>query len=222
MEVLYIDNHLLALNKPAGLVTQPSDTHPDSLECQAKAWIKAEFNKPGNVFLHAVHRLDRPVSGVVLFARTSKALSRLNTSVRARELRKTYLAVVHGQAAESATLTHYLAHRRLRAEVLSPKAQGAKEARLSYRRLAKNSEFSLLEIDLHTGRYHQIRVQLSAIGHPIVGDHKYGSALRSPQIALQHRTLLFPHPTTRQEIAISAPPRRGQPWAKFSMLLELD
>lgn len=215
MDILYIDNHLLAVNKPAGLVTQPSDAHPDSLECRAKAWIKAEFDKPGQVFLHAMHRLDRPVSGVVLFARTSKALSRVNASARAQELRKTYLAIVHGRPAESATLTHHLVHRRLHAEVVLARSKGAKEARLSYRRIAVAADSALLEIDLQTGRYHQIRAQLSAIGHPILGDHKYGSTARHEHIVLHHRTLVLPHPTKREPIAISAAPPPHSPWNQF-------
>ncbi|MFT5128242.1 MAG: 23S rRNA pseudouridine1911/1915/1917 synthase [Rhodothermales bacterium] len=217
MDILYIDNHLLAVNKPCGLPTQPSQEHADSLECRAKAWIKKEYNKPGKVFLHAIHRLDRPVSGVVLFARTSKALSRLNASTRARDSQKIYNAVVHGQPAASGDLEHFLAHRRMRAEVTSASADGAKQARLSYTRLAVGGKFSLLEITLHTGRYHQIRAQFAAIGHPIVGDHKYQAPGQDGSgIALHHSSLTIPHPTTREPIAISATRPSRAPWDKFS------
>jgi 23S rRNA pseudouridine1911/1915/1917 synthase len=216
MDILYIDNHLLAVNKPCGLPTQPSQEHKDSLECRAKAWIKDEFDKPGQVFLHPIHRLDRPVSGVVLFARTSKALSRLNASVRARESRKTYHAIVHGDTEAKADLRHFLAHRRMRAEVVSAGTKGAKEARLSYRRVASAGPLTLLEIALHTGRYHQIRVQLAAIGHPIMGDHKYQApAGGGPDIALHHSTLIVPHPTKGEPLAISAPWPPRSPWRRF-------
>jgi 23S rRNA pseudouridine1911/1915/1917 synthase len=216
MEILYVDNHLLVVNKPCGLPTQPSQEHRDSLECRAKAWIKQEYSKPGQVFLHAVHRLDRPVSGAVLFARTSKALSRLNASIRARESQKTYHAIVHGHPPVSGDLRHFLAHRRMRADVVSASADGAKEARLSFTRVALVAELALLEIALHTGRYHQIRAQFSAIGHPIVGDQKYQApGSRGDGIALHHSRLVIPHPTKREPLAIAATWPVRSPWAQF-------
>ncbi len=165
-QILYCDNHVLAVNKPAGLLTQDSGTGKDNLEDQAKAWIKEEFNKPGNVFLEAVHRIDRVVSGVVLFARTSKALTRLNEQMRAKSIDKIYHAVVQGNPKQNeATLVHFLKHGDRTAIVSNQKDKDAKRSELHYRVLKQNSKSALLEIELDTGRYHQIRIQLSTNGH---------------------------------------------------------
>lgn len=206
-QILYCDNHLLAVNKPAGLLTQDSGTGKDNLEDQAKAWLKAEFNKPGNVFLEAVHRIDRVVSGVVLFARTSKALSRLNEQMRAKKICKIYHAVVEGCPKETeGTLVHYLKHGDREAVVGSPKDKQAKRSVLHYRVLKKGAQRSLLEVRLETGRYHQIRIQLSAMGTPIVGDEKYGAMRRKgfSGIMLHSRELRLVHPTTKEEVALIA------------------
>ena len=168
LEIIHADNHLLAVNKPAGLVTQPSVLHADSLETRAKAWVKTEFGKPGRVFLEAAHRLDRPVSGVVVFARTSKALSRLNEAMRCSAPHKTYLALVEGRPPETSdTLIHFLRHDEFRATVVVAGEKGAREARLRYRTLRPAGSWTLLEIELLTGRYHQIRAQLGALGCPV-------------------------------------------------------
>ncbi|MFC1468046.1 RluA family pseudouridine synthase [Verrucomicrobiota bacterium] len=211
-QILYCDNHLLAVNKPAGLLTQDSGTGKDNLEDQAKAWLKAEFNKPGNVFLEAVHRIDRVVSGVVLFARTSKALSRLNEQMRAKKMHKVYHAVVEGWPKDEAgTLVHYLKHGSREAIVSSAKDKQAKRCVLHYRTLQKGlrsgQKSALLEIELETGRYHQIRAQLSTMGTPIVGDEKYGASRCKgyPGIALHSRELRLVHPTTKEEAALAAP-----------------
>lgn len=197
MIVVYEDNHLLVVNKPAGLLTQPSGTDQDSLEAQAKAWIKEQYQKPGNVFLGVVHRLDKPVSGIVLFARTSKALSRLNETMRNKQSKKTYLAVVEGVPnALEGTLEHYLCHDDHEARVSGAEDPDAKRACLHYRVLEKREGSALVEIELETGRYHQIRAQFSAIGHPIVGDWKYGSSQRGETIALHHWRLTVTHPIT--------------------------
>jgi len=198
LDVIFVDNHLLAVNKPAGILTQPSGTQQKNVEDIAKKWIKNRFNKPGNVFLEAVHRLDKAVSGVVLFGRTSKAVSRLNASIRKHECKKTYIAIVEGNPAnEEGILEHYLVHDNYRAHVTeNPETPKAKLAKLSYKLLRTDSAGSLVEIHLITGRYHQIRVQFAAIGCPIVGDSKYGStiAVKGPGIALHHCSLEIMHP----------------------------
>lgn len=190
LKPIYCDNHLLVLNKPAGIPTQP-DFHE-----AARAWVKEHFGKPGNVFLEPIHRIDRPVSGIVLFARTSKALSRLNEAMRERKMRKFYIAIVEGQVPEEGVLEHYLIHGDFRAHI----DPSGKQAILNYRRLKVNEKYSLVEIELVTGRYHQIRAQFSAIGHPIVGDAKYGSSENYSQIALHHQMLQFEHPTSKEAL----------------------
>ena len=202
LEVLYLDNHLLAVNKPAGLLTQPNDTDNPDLETQAKAWIKEKFQKKGNVFLHPIHRLDKPVSGIVLFARTSKALSRLNAQMRQKAIQKIYFAQVEGHlSSDKGELRHTLSHEAYHAKVSS---QG-KEAHLSYRVLYADAQSTFVEIDLHTGRYHQIRAQFSYIGHPIVGDIKYGSIHKTPRIALHHMKSLFEHPISKEQVTLISP-----------------
>lgn len=207
LDIIYQDNHQLVVNKPAGLLTQPSGTENDSLEENAKLWIKQVYNKPGNVFLHAVHRLDKPVSGIVLFARTSKALSRLQESMRQKQSIKQYVALVEGKFAEKeGVLQHNLVHDEHKAR-LAHSGEESKIARLHYRLKEEVNDLSLLEITLETGRYHQIRVQLSAAGHPIVGDSKYGS--RFPYmpgaIALHHHRLQIPHPITGEMQVFNSP-----------------
>jgi 23S rRNA pseudouridine1911/1915/1917 synthase len=221
VEILYLDNHLLAAMKPAGLVTQPSGHHADSLEDRAKAYLKDAFAKPGNVFLEAVHRLDRPVCGVVLFARTSKALSRLNASIRDRDVRKTYLAVLEGSPSTlEGYLENWVVHRSRHADVVPPDTPGAKRARLSYRVLQRAGDRTLVGVRLITGRYHQIRVQFAAAGCPIAGDELYGSrtTLDDGPIGLVHRELTFTHPVTRKAITVTAPWPEGAPWNAFSPL----
>ena len=213
-DVLYHDNHLLAVNKPSGLLTQPSGTERDNLEDRAKAYIKETRNKPGNVFLHAVHRLDQAVSGVVLFACTDKALSRLNADLRAHRFTKIYLAAVCGTPPQRAgLLRHFLIHDEYRAAVTEEGAPGARECLLDYKILKQSGETSLLEIHLHTGRYHQIRAQLAAAGCPIFGDEKYGAKIKLPggTIALHHARLTVTHPVTKNELIIEAPPPAWQP-----------
>lgn len=208
LEILYEDNHLIAVNKVAGLLTQPTEKENDSLEVQLKVWMKEKYHKPGNVFLGVVHRLDRPVSGIVLFAKTSKALSRLNASLRAHQLQKTYCALVEGQPSESSgTLEHYLKHDEYQAYVCDPQEEGAKLARLHYITLKQLGNTSLLQIILETGRYHQIRTQCAAMGCPIVGDQKYGSRQLLPggMIALHHWRLQLEHPITKAVLQLEAP-----------------
>lgn len=197
LEVLFEDNHIMVVNKPAGVLTQSNGTDQKSLEDIAKAWVKKFYCKPGNVFLTPIHRLDKPASGIVLFAKTSKALSRLNESMRSHQMHKTYMALVEGTPIQSeATLENYLIHDDFQARIATEGEPEAKLARLHYRVIKKQQSHSLLEIHLETGRYHQIRCQLSAIGHPIVGDGRYGSRKPSEYIALLHCKFEFPHPIT--------------------------
>lgn len=208
LDVLFEDNHQLVLNKPSGLLTQPSGTEQESLESLAKNYIKTKYQKPGHVFLEAVHRIDKPVSGIVLFARTSKALSRLQAALREKKSEKIYLALVEGNVKQAeGTLEHYLVHDDFRATLSDARDAKAKWACLHYRVVRRDEGVTLLEIVLETGRYHQIRVQLAAIGHPIVGDGKYGSriAFRPDAIALHHYRLKVPHPITGEMQLFEAP-----------------
>lgn len=210
LEIIFQDNHLLAVNKPAGVLTQASGRDEDNLEDRARQWVKVAKWKPGNVYLHAVHRLDRVASGVVLFARTEKALSRLNAEVRERRVSKVYLALVTRAPTPAAgRLEHALRHGAHRAEVEDGDDGDAKPAALAYQILRQDSEFCLLEVRLETGRYHQIRAQLAAIGCPIAGDVEYGGSRdwRRPGIALHHHRLGLNHPTLRtwQEFVAPCP-----------------
>lgn len=214
LEVVYEDNHLLAVCKPAGLLTQPSGTAEDSLETRAREWVRVHRHKPGNVFLHAVHRLDRDVSGVVLFAVTGKALSRINEQLRRGAVRRIYHALVaDAPPQEAGRLEHWLAHRRHRAEVTTSEARGARRCALAYRTVARRGGVSLLEIELHTGRYHQIRAQLAASGCPVLGDDRYGSGKPWPAggIGLHHRRLEIEHPVRREPLILEAPYPQGWP-----------
>lgn len=207
IEVLYEDNHLIALNKPAGLLTQPAPGVTGSLEEWTAQYIGTTRGKPGRVFLHAVHRLDRVVSGIALFACTDKALSRMNERMRAREIVRVYHAVVTGTLPDAqGNLVHFLRHSRKKSLVAGRNDPGAREAILDYRILARKYDLMLLEVTLHTGRYHQIRAQLSAVGCPVVGDLLYGSTARQegPGIALHHRMMSFTHPVRMVPVRIEA------------------
>lgn len=198
LQVLYEDNHLIGVFKPSGVLTQGDSSGAESLMDVVKAWLKEKHRKPGKVFLGLLHRLDRNVSGVVLFAKTSKGASRLSEQFRSREVRKVYRAWVEGTPPAQAELTDYLSAEAVpRVEVRSAPAPGFKKASLSYRKLAADKNTTQLEIELHTGRKHQIRAQLSHFGHPILGDQKYGATLPSKEggIALVSFRLEFSHPT---------------------------
>jgi len=195
-KILYADNHIIAAEKPVGILTQTDERA--NLEDEIKEWVKKEYAKKGAVFLHAVHRLDKGVSGIVLFAKTSKALSRLNEQMREKGMRKIYVAKVEGRPKEG-ILRDYLVHDHMRARV--SKEKGAKLCELSVR-ILKEGEESLIEVELHTGRYHQIRAQLAHHGHPILGDAKYGSTKKRKRIYLHHSELTLIHPTTKEELII--------------------
>ncbi len=208
ISVLYEDNHLLAVNKPAGLPTMGAKPQTRSLLELAKQYIKQRYNKPGNVYLGVVSRLDAPVTGVVVLARNSKAARRLTEQFRTRSVQKTYWAIVQGRIRpECGTLVDWLMrdrrHRRVR--VAGPDVAGAQRSELTYRQICLFEGNSLLEITLHTGRKHQIRVQLAHCGHPIVGDVKYGGTARFPVgIALHARQITLVHPVKRQQLTITA------------------
>jgi 23S rRNA pseudouridine1911/1915/1917 synthase len=207
VEILYEDNHLLSLNKPAGLLTQPSGLAADNLEDRAKSYLKETRNKPGNVFLHAVHRLDKVASGVALFASTGKALTRMNEQMRSRYITRIYHAVVAGELpGTKGELVHFLRHSRLRSVEASEHDPGSRKAVLRYRLLARSGGLSLLEINLETGRYHQIRAQLASTGCPIIGDEAYGSEVIYPGdgIALHHRRMEFLHPVSKAPVSLEA------------------
>ncbi len=215
--VFHLDNHLLALYKPAGLLVQGDETADVCLLDLAKNWLKVKYGKPGRVFLGVVHRLDRPVAGALLFARTSKAAARLSEQFRAGTVEKRYLAVVEGRVRESGgRLVHRLERRDNRSSrIVEGSGDAGQEARLAYRTLDASASRSLLEITLETGRRHQIRAQLAHIGHPIVGDLRYGAPTPLPQaqIALLARELTVHHPTLKTELAFRSPLPRGWPWA---------
>ena len=204
LEVLYLDNHLLAVNKPAPLLTQPNNSNAPNLETLSREWVKKRYKKEGNIFLHPIHRLDKPVSGIVLFARTSKALSRLNAQIRDRVVQKIYFAKVEGELyPHTNILKHSLLHASHRAHISSL----GKEALLSYTIHKRLSSSTLVKIELYTGRYHQIRAQFAHIGHPIIGDGRYGSLCNLSHIALHHSKMVFAHPTSKERVVLlSSPP----------------
>ena len=208
--VLYLDNHLIAVCKPAGILTQADDSGNESLMDQVKAWIKIEFNKPGNVFLGLIHRLDRNVSGVVLFARTSKGASRLSEQFRKKTTEKIYRAIVEGKPeSEQSSLSHHLRkEKNLKSTVFQHPGKDTQHAELEYKTLKHYESSSLLEIKLHTGRFHQIRAQLAFTGHPISGDKKYGAVTSLPEkkIALYAHRLVFKHPISKEKVCVDSPP----------------
>ena len=200
MEIIYQDNHLLVVNKPAGQLVQGDHTGRPTLLDEAKKWLKEKYNKPGNVFLGLVHRLDRQASGVVVLARTSKAASRLSAEIRAHRPRKIYLAQVQGKTPNKGTWKDTLVRKPFNAKVVDS-AEG-KEARLSFKRLSFHNNISLVEIHLETGRYHQIRAQFAHHGFPLLGDKKYGATLpfAHDAIALHAKEMHIMHPTTKEEM----------------------
>jgi 23S rRNA pseudouridine1911/1915/1917 synthase len=213
--VFHEDNHLLVLYKPAGLLMQRGPVDKPDLIDLAKAWLKARHDRPGQVFAGLVHRLDAPVAGVVVAARTSKAAGRLSGQFRDGTVRKTYLAVVHGRPRQtSERLAHFLARDGRYSRVVDPRTAGAQAAALTCHLIEHRAPRSLLRIDLETGRRHQIRSQLAAIGLPIMGDRAYGSpiALKHGRIALLAQRLEFAHPTLRTTMVFECPLPEGWPW----------
>lgn len=218
MQVLYEDNHIIAVNKAVGEIVQADKTGDKPLSESVKEYIKDKYHKPGAVFLGVTHRLDRPTTGIVVFARTSKALSRLNEMFRSHNaIRKTYWAVVSGRPpVTEARLENWLLRREAqnKSYVVAPDTKDAKKAVLTYTTLALGERYSLLEINLETGRHHQIRCQLSAIGCPVKGDLKYGANRSNPDggISLHARKIEFVHPVSKEWISITAPPPNDNIW----------
>jgi 23S rRNA pseudouridine1911/1915/1917 synthase len=225
MTVLYEDNHIIAVSKTCHEIVQGDKTGDTPLSEMVKAYIKEKYQKPGEVFLGVTHRLDRPTTGVVLFARTSKALTRLNAMFQSHEqIRKTYWAIVERtengkvktENGEAIKLEHYLwrNEKQNKSFIVKQGTKDAKRAVLSYRAIAQSDRYTLMEVNLETGRHHQIRCQLSAIGSPIKGDLKYGAKRSNPDggIALHARRIEFIHPVSKQPISITAPVPEDTLW----------
>ena len=218
-KVIYIDNHIIAVIKPTGLLTQTDRNSDDSLIDQTRQWIKKKYNKPNNIFLGLVHRLDRNVSGVILFARTSKAASRLSKQFRERTIKKIYRAIVVGKIKPvSAKLVHHIRKgKSLKATVFPRETPTAKRSELSYEVIDLLGGNTLVEVTLSTGRFHQIRAQMAFIGYPVLGDVKYGApeALLNQEITLYAYKLVFNHPISNEEIQLTAP--EPKTWEQFKV-----
>ncbi|MBS4209423.1 RluA family pseudouridine synthase [Bacillus sp. FJAT-50079] len=215
--ILYEDNHVLVVEKPVNIPVQADNSGDNDLLTILKQDLKIRYQKPGNVYLGLVHRLDRPVGGVMVFAKTSKSASRLSDVIRKGELDRWYIAVVRGKPQENqGILEHYLYKdtKKNKVHAVSADHKQAKKAVLEYELIGTRDKLSLLAVRLHTGRSHQIRVQLSASGLPLYGDQKYGPKVNRPgqQIALWARTLNFPHPTTKEIVEVHSKPPNEYPW----------
>ena len=211
MTVLYEDNHIIIVNKTPGEIVQGDKTGDKPLSERVKEYLKVKYNKPGNVFCGVTHRLDRPTSGVVVFAKTSKALSRLNAMFKNNEIDKTYWAIVKKLPEKTeATLTHYLIknERTNKSTAHDVEKPNTKKSVLHYKVIAQSQNYNLLEVELETGRHHQIRCQLSKIGSPIKGDLKYGAERSNPDgsISLHARKIAFIHLVSKEKIEVAAPP----------------
>ena len=220
VEVLFEDNHLLAVNKPAGVLVQGDETGDKPLVEICKEYIKTKYRKPGEVFLGVVHRLDRPVSGVVVFARTSKALTRMNQLFRARETEKIYWAVLDQKPSPSEdTLIHWLRkdEKKNKTSAFKKETPDAQLSELHYKLISQKNSYYLMEVRPVTGRPHQIRVQLASIGCPVSGDLKYGSAHSTGDgsIALHARSITFLHPVKKEKTVIEAVTPDNEWWNKF-------
>ncbi|MCU0474231.1 MAG: RluA family pseudouridine synthase [Bacteroidales bacterium] len=220
MEILYEDNHLIAVNKRSSDLSQGDKTGDTSLDTEVKKYIAEKYKKPGDVFLGVVHRLDRPVSGVILYARTSKALARLNEMFRSNEVKKTYLAIVRERPPEEeATITHFLKknEQQNKTYVYDHEVKGSKEGSLTYRLAGRSERYYILEIRLHSGRHHQIRAQMAKIGCPVKGDLKYGFSRSNEDgsISLMARRIEFIHPVKKEKLIITAPFPKGDIWKEF-------
>jgi 23S rRNA pseudouridine1911/1915/1917 synthase len=222
LKILYEDNHLIAVQKRSSDLSQGDKTGDESLDTELKKYIAAKYNKPGDVFLGVVHRLDRPVSGVILYARTSKSLQRFNEMFRENQVKKTYLAIVRERPPEdNQTISHYLKKNEAQNKtyVYDREVKGSKQASLTYKIVSRSEKYYLLEVELHSGRHHQIRAQLSAIGCPIKGDLKYGFARSNEDggISLMARRLEFIHPVKKEKIVIESPFPEGDIWNHFDI-----
>ena len=220
VKVIYEDNHLLVVEKPVNILSQGDDTNDKDMVNLLKQYVKEKYNKPGNVYIGLIHRLDRPVGGAMVFAKTSKAASRLSEQVRNKTFKKTYRAVIHGSMTkESDTLKDYLYKNKSTnmVSVVRKDHNEAKNAELSYETLDKKDGFSLMEIDLKTGRSHQIRVQFASRRHPLFGDQRYGQDVNKvgQQISLWSNKIEIEHPTTKEKMEFICEPPQEYPWDLF-------
>ena len=220
MTVLYEDNHLIVVNKTCSEIVQGDKTGDKPLSEIIKQWLKEKYNKPGNVFTGVIHRIDRPVSGIVIFAKTSKALERMNDLFRKGEVKKTYWAIVKKYPPQiEDELVHYLTRngKQNKSYAFDSEQKDSQKAILSYKLIAKSDNYFLLEIDLKTGRHHQIRCQLAKIGCPVKGDLKYGFDRSNPDggISLHARQVGFIHPISKETVTITAPVPNEKLWNEF-------
>ncbi|MDE5710897.1 MAG: RNA pseudouridine synthase [Bacteroides sp.] len=223
MTVVYEDNHIIIVNKTASEIVQGDKTGDTPLSETVKQYLKEKYQKPGNVFIGVTHRLDRPVSGLVIFAKTSKALSRLNEMFKNSEVKKTYWAVVKNRPPkEEGELVNYLIRneKQNKSYAYDTEKPGSKKAVLRYRLIGHSQNYHLLEVDLKTGRHHQIRCQLAKMGCPIKGDLKYGSPRSNPDgsICLHARSVRFVHPVSKEVIVVEAPVPAGNLWNGFERM----
>lgn len=220
IHVLYEDNHVLCVEKPVNVPVNEDDSHDPDLLSMCKEYLKEKYNKPGNVYLGLVHRLDRPVGGVMVFAKTSKAASRLSEAVRTHAISKEYLAVLDGKLRKkSNTLTDYLIKDHRTNMVHTTDEKHGKKSQLDYEVLAENDRHTLVHIHLKTGRSHQIRVQFASRNVPLVYDQRYNPHTGKGQIALFACRLSFPHPTTKETITVTCLPGNKKPWNEFNIQL---
>ena len=222
MTVVYEDNHIVVVNKTSSEIVQGDKTGDTPLSEMVKQYLKEKYNKPGNVFIGVTHRLDRPVSGLVVFAKTSKALPRLNEMFRNGEVKKTYWALVKECPKETeGELVHYLVRneKQNKSYAYDKEVKNSKKAVLHYKLIGHSQNYYLLEVDLKTGRHHQIRCQLAKMGCPIKGDLKYGSPRSNPDgsICLHARTVQFVHPVSKEMIRLTAPVPEGNLWNGFEI-----
>ena len=220
MKVVYEDNHIIIVNKESGEIVQGDQSGDQPLSEMVKAYIKRKYNKPGTVFLGVVHRLDRPVSGLVVFARTSKALTRLNDMFRNGDIHKTYWAITRNRPPqEEETITHWITRntQQNKSYAHNREKPNSKKATLHYQLIGRTDNYHLIEVQLMTGRHHQIRCQLAQIGCPIKGDLKYGAQRSNPDgsISLHARRIEFTHPVTKETIIVEAPLPTLPPWNAF-------
>lgn len=223
MKVVYEDNHIIIVYKQSGEIVQGDKTGDEPLSETVKAWIKEKYQKPGNVFLGVVHRLDRPVSGLVVFAKTSKALSRLNEMFRIGDVHKTYWAIVKNRPQkEEDTLVHWMVRneKQNKSYAYDKEVKNSKRAELKYRVVGASERYTLVEVQLMTGRHHQIRCQLAKIGCPIKGDLKYGAPRSNPDgsISLLSRHVEFVHPVSKEIISVTSPLPEDNLWRGMGQL----
>lgn len=222
INVIYEDNHLIVVEKPVNVLSQGDDTNDKDMVNLLKNYLKVKYNKPGNVFVGLVHRLDRPVGGIMVFAKTSKAASRLSEQVRNKSFKKTYRAVLNGNMKKDKDILKDYLYKNKKTNMVSvvnKNHKDAKDAELSYETISKNEKFSMVQVDLKTGRPHQIRVQFSSRNHPLFGDQRYGQHInkKGDQIALWSYKIEITHPTTKEKMEFICNPPNNYPWNLFEV-----